>query len=454
MYENEKGVHGRLSTAIEHSYRKMEPFRRMNRKLVEEYTGPTYGENKRQSKYINKLYQAVDAYTMLLAANRPRVLVETKYPQLRPFAHHYSLALNNLIQEIGLEYTIRTWVMDAFFSVGIVKVHLADSGLVEIEPDRWMDPGTPFASNVCLDNCVLDLSATKFSEMKFAGDMYRIPYEDLKQGAKDGIYDPKLVKEITPSSKSSDTSDERVEAISRGMETDTDEFEPMVDLADIWVPRDGKIYTYEVCNRGQFQIKGKPIAEMDWDGPEHGPYHILGFNEVPDNIMPVSPASQLEPLDNIINILYRKQSKRARNQKRNLVYNSGGQGDAKRLKNSNDGEMIRVDDPQHVQTIDQGGIDQPNQAFILGASEQFDLLAGNLPALLGLGSQAETASQERLIHEAGSRKGSQMQYRVLDATRWRVAGRHAASPLASIARRRSASCASSSSVWYSRGRAP
>ena len=202
-----------------------------------------------------------------------------------------------------------------------------------------------------------------------------------------------------------------------GVETDEDEFEPMVDLADIWIPREGKIFTYVVHDRNLFKIGVSPIAEMEWDGPEHGPYHILGFNDVPDNIMPVAPASHLVALDRIINILARKQSKRARNQKKNLAYNPAGQHDAKRLKSSNDGEQIRVDDTGNITTIEQGGIDGPNQAFLNEMVEHFDMMAGNLTALLGLGAQADTAKQEQLIHDAGSKKGSQMQYRVLDATR-------------------------------------
>jgi hypothetical protein len=54
---------------------------------------------------------------------------------------------------------------------------------------------------------------------------------------------------------------------------------------------------------------------------------------------------------------------------------------------------------------------------MLGSMELFDRMAGNLPAMMGLGAQAETASQEQLIHSAVSKKEAQMQYRVFDATR-------------------------------------
>ena len=415
--DKEKEGYEKLFTAIETSYRKMTPFRALNQTLVEEYTGPTYGHSSKRDKHLNKLHQAVDAYTMLLAANRPKVLINTHEPKLRGFARQFQLAVNNLITEIGLEITIRRWILDAFFTVGIVKVHLADAGLVEIETDRWMDPGTPFASNVSLDNFLMDMSATKFSETKYLGDMYRIPFTDLEEGGKNGTYYPKALKDVTPTSKQGDMSEERLEAISKGWETDEDEFEPMVDLADVWVPREGVIHTFVVKNRGLGQLGGDPIATIEWAGPELGPYHLLGFNDVPDNIMPIGPASQLVALDRTINSIMNKEARRAKASKKNIVYTPAGQEDAARLLRSQDLEMIRVDDTSAINTIEQGGVNRESQAFLQSLFEMFDQQAGNLTSLLGLGAQADTASQERMIHDAGSRKGSQMQYRVLDATR-------------------------------------
>lgn len=407
----------RLFRAYSTSYRSKEPFRNLNRALIEEYAGSGYGNRGPQFEIIiNLMNQAVDAYTMSLVANRPRIIVSTEYPDLTYFARQFETAVNNLIGEIGIEFTLRRWVLDAFFSIGIIKIHLADSAPVMIEQDIWFDPGTPAASNVCLDNWVHDMSATKWTEVKFAGDAYRISFEDLKRG---DVYDQNAVKDLQPTSKMGASMDaDRVARISNGSEVDQDEFEPMIDLADVWVPRDGKIYTFAVDNFYTMQLKGLPVAVMDWNGPEHGPYHLLGFNDVPDNIMPTSPASHLASMSRLVNSLARKQKKRAMSQKRVHTYNRDNKKDAQRVRNAADDEWIDVEDPKEVGEVLVGGIDPQTHAFMLGVIDMYDRAAGNLTAMMGLGAQADTVGQEQLIHSAVSKKEANMQYRVIDgATR-------------------------------------
>jgi hypothetical protein len=362
--------------------------------------------------HLNLMNQAVDAYTMTLAANRPRVLITTKQQQFKPFAKRFEIGINNMISEIGLEYTLKQWVMDAFFCMGIIKVHLADSGQVELEPDLWMDPGTPFASNVSLDNWVHDVTAPKYEQVKFAGDSYRMSFKDVTES---GIY--KATEDLQPTSKVAGGGDERLDAFASGTEVDADEFEPMIDLCDIWIPQDNMIYTFAVSDRNFMQLKGEPLAEMEWNGPEFGPYHLLGFNDVPQNIMPTSPASHLASLNRIINNIMRKQARRARNTKKAHTYPPSGDPDAKKLAMSSDDDWVQVTDPSQIGEVQIGGVDPNLQAFMIDSIDKFDRMAGNLTAMMGLGVQADTATQENLIHKAASKKEGQMSYKVLDGTR-------------------------------------
>lgn len=403
---------GRLRKALEVSYRELLPFRELTRGLVEEYAGSGYGRpnRPRHEIYVNLMNQTVDAYTMALVANRPRVLVSTQFPDRVYFARQYQEALNNLIQEIGLEFTLRNWVLDAFFSVGIVKVHMADAGLVQLENDIWMDPGKPFASNVSLDNWVHDMSATRWGQIKYAADCYRIPFDDLQHP----MYDPAVVRDLQPSVNGS-TEEIRLERLSRSESIDADELDPMIDLADVWIPRDRKIYTFPLDRKGLFRLMGPPVAVMDWDGSEHGPYHLLGLNDVPENIMPTSPASHLSTLSRLANNLIRKQARQAVRQKDIHTYTPAGAKDAQRIQQANDGAFIQVQDGTQIGEVRMGGVDPSNQAFLLGVMEMYDRFAGNLTAMLGLGAQAPTASQEQIIQGKVSNKEAQMQYRVLDA---------------------------------------
>lgn len=414
MNLNDEVQRERLFRSMTTSYQGMQPARSLNRALVDEYTGSGYGTQNRPKfeTMVNLMNQTVDAYTMGLVANRPRVLLSTPQQHLSYFARQFQLAINNLIEEIGLEFTLKQWVLDAFFSVGIVKIHMGDAGAVMLENDLRMDPGTPFASNVSLDNWVYDASATNWYQMKFAGDMYRIPHADLKSD----IYDQAAVRGIMPNSKY-DYDPERLKAITQGVEVDQDEFEPSLDLCDVWIAREQRVYTFVVKDARNFRAEGKPIADMPWNGPEFGTYHKLGFNDVPENILPVSPASHLSSMSRLINNIMRKNSKRARSAKRVHTYTAQGAKSAESMKSASDDQFILVNDPNEVGEHQIGGVDPTAQQFVMGVVDLYDRMAGNLTAMMGLGAQADTVGQEQLIHSAVSKKEAQMQYRVVDGAR-------------------------------------
>lgn len=400
----------RLIKAVETNYKALEPFRKCNEKLIKAYAGAGYGHNDGRESLLNLTNQVVDAYVMALAANRPRVMVTTEDQTKLYFARHYELAVNALIEEIGLEYTLRQAVMDAFFCVGIVKCHMADAGPVQIEQDLWMDPGKPFASNVNIDNFVFDTTAKKWSQVKFAGDVYRVTMRQIKQMG----FNEEVLSLIHPTSKYHADQD-KLAHISTGSEVDADELEPSVDLIDLWLPCHQVILTFAVKDVRTMQLfRTPPLASMPWTGSEKGPYHLLGFNDVPENIMPTPPALQLEPLNRLINNIMRKQRKRADAQKQVHFYTPAGADDADRAKHGSDDAFIRGDTSSPITTVKIGGVDNLLAQFRLELMGDYDRMAGNLTAMLGLGAQADTASQEQLIHGAVSKKEAQMQFRVID----------------------------------------
>lgn len=407
-----------LQKAIESSYRGLDPSRKLFRALVEQYAGPAYGESSdKRKKYLNKINQAVDAYMIMVAANRPQCQVDTVFESLRPFANQYEHSVNNLIKEIGFEHTLRRWVMDAFFLIGFVKVHQKNSVTVEFEPDLKMDPGSPFASNVPLDNFVYDVGANVWGELKWAGDSYRLPIADIREGAKTGVYDPDVASTIKATSKFAQSSEERVDQFSLGTLTDDDEYEPMADLCDVWVKRDQKIYTFAITDRDSFKINPKPLAEIDWPDHNCSPYFRLAFIDVPGNIMSVSPASLFDELERLINSLLRKQARQAQRQKEFTTYSASSAESAKRMERTSDGGMIQVNDPTDIGSVSQGGVHPANQAFLRELLEFFNDQSGNITSMMGLGAQADTVGQEQLIHASSNRKIGQMQSRVLDGIR-------------------------------------
>ena len=412
MNPNSSKDMSRLAKAIKTSRRSLRPFRRKRAKMVADYVGSHYGGGgPDRENVMNLMYQTADTYVQALSANRPRILISTKHNDLSWFAHHFQVGINNLIAEIKLEEILRRAVLEAFFCIGIVKVYNADAGLVHLEgEDEWVDPGKPYADLVSLDDWFYDIRATSWRKSKFCGNRYRMPYEKFMRAAS---LDKKIKKEIQPPSRH--TYDVNLEGDNpvKDMledESDKDDFEEMVTLRDIWIPEEKQIITMAEDH------SKKPLRVLDWDGPESGPYHILSFSDVPDHVMPLSPAMTLKPLSDMINGLLRKQRRQAQRQKDIPFYQSGSHDDAKRLQRSEDGQWTRVDNPDSVNVLKMGGVDQGNLAFRMSMQEVYDRMAGNLQAMAGLGPQSDTLGQDRLIHSQVSKRQANMQYKVVQFT--------------------------------------
>jgi len=393
----------RLYHAIQSARDGMRPFRRNRNEMLREYVGTHHNGNGANFEVlVNLLAMTADVYTIGLAANNPKVTITTEDKNLLAFANRFKVGINNQIKEMRFSETLQHIVLDSLFGVGISKTHLAESDPIQLEDDVWADTGKLYVSRISVDDFVIDLTAKEARRCKFMADEYRVSWERVKNHP---AFDKKIIDKMSPSSKH-DRDDEQANDISTGSLTDEDEYEPMVDLIDVWLPDLQAIATFP---RHRMT---KPLVVLPWNGPEGGPFDLLSFSDVPDNVLPSSPMSNLFALHRLYNGLLRKQARQAKRQKTNPAYRPDAQDDANRLKKASDGEWVKVKDPSGVNIIQQGGVAQENVAFSIGIMDLFDRQAGNLSAMAGLGAQTATVGQEELIHAAVSRKEAKMQQRV------------------------------------------
>ena len=80
-------------------------------------------------------------------------------------------------------------------------------------------------------------------------------------------------------------------------------------LWDVWLPKEGLLVTMAD------QSGGPALRMVPWEGPEHGPFLLLGFDVVPGNIMPVAPGAHLLGLARLLNRMMRKLGDQADRQK-------------------------------------------------------------------------------------------------------------------------------------------
>lgn len=375
----------RLERAIEWSIQQLAKPRKDRVQAIRQYVGSHYGEGGADHRVpTNLLELAVTIYVRNLAARAPKVMVSADRDDLRPMARNLELALNQIPREIGLARTLRHAVVEAIFAMGVVKVGISEGG----EVFQGHDTGKVFVDLVPFDDYFLDMTAKTRAAIQFEGNDYWLPIDDAR-----AMYDgPESDIEPDPHSVTGEQGENRAEGVSTNEGAEV--FGPQVWLRDIWLPPTNEMITLGVKNKKVFRI-------VPWDGPEHGPYHTLSFNDVPGNLLPLPPVALWIDLHELANTVFRKLARQAEAKKTIAAFPGGNENDVDALKRATDGEGIRYAGAK-PEAITVGGIDAPSLAFYLQTRDLFSYFAGNLDMLGGLSPMSETATQDKLLSEAAN----------------------------------------------------
>jgi hypothetical protein len=341
---------------------------------------------------------AVSIYIRLLAARAPRVLISTKKQQLKSTAANLELALNLVPKEINLQATLKELVLEALFSLGVAKIGLADIG--ELMGHRI---GEPFVDVVTLDDLVIDMSAKHLSQIQYIGNTYWMNFENVVNGS---VFDRSRTKDLSSDDYTTigEAGEEKAESISR--DSTAQLFKKKIQLCDIWLPEEGIFGTYAVES-------GKLLDDMKWQGPELGPYEILGFDKVPGNLLPVAPTAIWRDLHELGNTVYRKLRNQAVSQKTVLGFPGGDDEGAQNFQNASDGDGITTKGPK-PEKLTAGGVDPTSLAFFMNTRDLFSYFASNMDSLGGLGAQSDTVGQDKLISAASGAQLRDMSSQVVD----------------------------------------
>lgn len=409
MYDNVKRRIPRLRIAIEHCRRLLEPFRTERRDAVRQYVGNRYGDGARQSVPVNLLKLYTSIVVRHLVPQTPRCMIASPKPRLK----HPALAMqdwvNPRLAKMHVDETLRRCALDALFGLGIAKVCLADPG--EADGDYRKTPGEAFVSDIDLDDWVHDMGNRRLDTACWSGHRYRIPLE-LAQSSK--LFDKGVRDDLTATVRTliNEQGDERIGTLTQDTAYDPDEYEEHVELWELYLRKEKLVVTLAADG------PDRPLRVQEWVGPDCGPYHFLGFNLVPGNSMPSPPVHDLVDLHLLVNGIYRKLERQAQRQKSiGIVGPTASVSDGKAVVAANDGEVIRVDNPDAVQELALGGINQQNLAFAIHTKDLFAYIAGNLDLLGGLSPQSPTLGQDQMLQQNASRTIADMQSGTVSFTR-------------------------------------
>ena len=384
----------RLHDQIAMAEKEMETFREQNKERQALYSGHGYGTNEEEVDTPLNVYNlALRIYQRRMISGDPLVNIRSRSPEARTGAHNLSLACKQLFREINLKETMKEVVHQGLESVGIVKVAVTIKAMDE-SLGILHDAEQPFCDPILLEDFAYDTNAKRWEEVDWCGDRYRVPLDDLLN---DPTWDQEVVATMDTKESRQDEDlrqspgEESVQRMGVRDSVFRDDLRQYVTVWDIWLPREKLLITIP---DGQ----GQPLRVTEWEGPEKGPYHLLCFDPIPGNIMPVSPGGHLESLAKLLNRAIRKLGNQLDRQKTNSTITpaAANAGDDKTIQDCQDGDVLQLMDPKNTGVIHSGGIDQQSYAFTQGLISLFSWLGGNLDSLGGLASNADTASQQEM----------------------------------------------------------
>jgi len=395
-----------LDDSIMRSRKRMQPFLDKRYEFVQEFVGSHYGDDTGEAQTpINLLEMQINTLRLELAGGNPRTMVFPKHdPTLQPEADDIRHAMDQLIDEIQLGEEFRLAVLDAMFLIGLIKTGRAVSDVVKIDGEEF-HVGVPFADRIDPDDAILDMTARRWHELGYVGNLFRVPWDDFQESR---LYKNKKEVEELGYTVYNEMGSERVESIGDGNSSSVNKDRRFAHLQSIWIADKKVTLTMPAFKPGPI------LRTVSFKGPRHGPFHPLGYTDVPSRIMPLSPAAVNIDLHVLANTLFCKLADQAERQKEINYAQAGAEKDAARIVNASDGDTVTVANPAAVQSTSFGGVDARSLAFFIETMELFKSNAGNLDLLAGIGPQSDTAKQDQMLRTAANRRVEDMRQRTID----------------------------------------
>lgn len=402
----------RLRDAMEHSKQRMKHWKDAYLAHLKAVAGSRFGDVENKQEPLNFLKLAMRTYRRSLITKAPKALVSSNTDANHVAAYEFELALNTAIREAKIEIALKRAAMSALLGVGVVKVGISSSGMVPGTESFLHDPGHPYVDHVLFDDWLHDIRSAEKEQWDWCGNRYRLPLAYVLENpmfspaGRDRLNTSNKTKSVNEDSDSSNMID------GDSLRPDEDYID-YVDLWDLWLPRENLVITLADDDGSD-----EPLRIVEWDGPECGPYHILGFDELPGNTIPSSPAADMYDLHNAVNRVLSKLMRQADRQKTiglasGVNIQSGG---AANIQNAADGELIQCDDPSTARELPLGGVNQGNMAFLLALRELVSYAGGNIEVMAGLAQNAQTLGQERILAESSNTTLAEMQSTFKDFT--------------------------------------
>lgn len=391
-----------MRRAVDYNYREMKPFRTVRRLNVEAGRGHYYRSKEDPPNAVRDPVNMLDQFENILVRsfvqNNPRARVSsyTTPKASAIFQEH----LNKAIVEVKLLDTLRACVQEAI--LGYVGIAYCGISPTENDPN-----GESFVDPITLPNFVADLSHDRFHQGDIMGHRFARRIGELRGNER---YVQEVVAKLKGRRSGISKLDDGVE------DTDYDKDQgSLFDWADIWaiVVQPANLVVYMADN----ESINEPLRVESLDAPEFGPYVLLGFNNVLDELMPNSPAAKVLDMHDFVLSHYRRMFIQEDQAAQFWTYEGGAEEDARQIRDAMDGEMIQVNNNGAVTRRTKGGTNPQALAIGIHGRQLFDEATGYVRRTGGVASTADTATEARIDQANTSRLIRDMQLQVIAFTK-------------------------------------
>lgn len=378
----------KLTTAWQ---RMAEPALQHSEKMWKAYASGYLTKGYARNHTINLLDRGVSTVVPFLVDGEPRVHVDTLIPMYRPWAATTELALNFYIKNLHLsERVLIPSARNSMFSAAVTRTNLVDEKRI-IYGDQTLRLSKPEVYTIDYANYVGDPAAKKREDMVFEGHIYRLETDYAREffGKGEDLITPdsELIEDHSPEKIGKPDFNRNTLALR--------DFSTFIDL-----------YLYDENTVVTIMPDGKKpriIRTMEWQGPEGGPYDVLGYKFIDEHPIPIPPAWSWHDMDVTMNLLIDKMREQAEAQKNILVYEGQAEDDAQRVVTSGNNMSVRVENIQAIQHLQFGGVNPENYQWVDYVENQFTKQGSNPDVMAGRGAQAPTLGQEQMVYANATR---------------------------------------------------
>lgn len=395
----------RMQDAVHRGFDRFKNFRRARLLFLRGYTGPYYDQAKGDvgEEALNLIFNAVRTLVPNIVANFPSHSIESHFVWAKEYGELLELALQYHDKAIDITSLYRRVIVDAIFTLGIIKTGLTESDSVYSfgeDGGIHIDAGEIYSEVVDFDDLVVDGACKEhlFKDAQWIGDRITLSRSTLLES---GLYRNDLVERLASAGDQPKRNTSASDLSRRSLLTREDwQLQDEVDIVELWVPGANAVVTVP----GQ---KGTVFDEYlrvdDYYGPDTGPYTFLALTPpVPGNPLPIPMVGIWNDLHVLANRMAKKITDQAERQKDVVTYRRNVADDAQAMLDAKDGEAIATDDPDGVRVLSFGGQQQSNEVYLAQVQNWFNTMAANPQGVGGQRFDADSATEVRILQSNAS----------------------------------------------------